>query len=329
MTGSNVWTARAEARSDAPPSPPGAAPGPEPAPDDRRTLRAALTLAAVVGLAFAALMLRPATGLFSTGGAPLGRSSGWVAVLGIGWAIVVGTLSRDYRAAVRHLSGLTPRAERLTSVAAWLLLTFAVVLPITALGIVNAHHRSVPPDLAVRAPAMKLPGAPRPPSGGGHATTGNVVAVVLALLVLAFAVLVGRLLLTAFRGRRRTRHPAPVPSRVLDEQEQLAAAVGSGRQALLGTDARAAVIACYAAMEESLAASGVARRVADSPSDLLARAAALGQLPTAAGTALTALFHEARYSHHPMGSPELERARAALDTIARHLAPAQPAEGVC
>ncbi|MDH6142991.1 HAMP domain-containing protein [Kitasatospora sp. GP30] len=291
-------------------------------------LRAALALTAVVGLAFAALILRPATGLFSTGGAPLGRASGWVALLGIGWAIVVGTVSRDYRAAVRHLTGLTPRAERLTRTAAWLLPTAAVVLPVTALAIVNAHHRP-PPTPPVRLPQTKLP--PVPAQGGAdHTAIGNAIAIVFALLILVLAVLLGRLLLNALRKRRRvprrTRVPGLVPSRALDEQEQLAAAVGSGRQALLGTDARAAVIACYAAMEDSLAASGVARRIADSPSELLARAVALGTVPTGAGTALTALFREARYSRHPMGVPELDRARAALDTIARHLG--QPAEGV-
>lgn len=79
-----------------------------------------------------------------------------------------------------------------------------------------------------------------------------------------------------------------------DEQERLAHAVDSGRRALLaGTDARAAVIACYAAMEKSLADSGVIRRVSDSPQDLLERAVA-GGLPTGAVAAvLTALFREA------------------------------------
>ncbi|TQF02396.1 DUF4129 domain-containing protein [Kitasatospora acidiphila] len=325
MSGPNTPTDHAGAPSDTPPSPPGAA-SPGPAEDNRPVLRAVLALTAVVGLAFAALVLRPATGLFSTGSAPLGRASGWVALLGIGWAIVVGTVSRDYRAAVRHLTGLTPRAERLTRTAAWLLPTAAVVLPVAALAAVNAHHRPPPTP---RLPQAKLPQVP-PQGGADHTAVGNAIVIVFALLILVLLVLLGRLLLNALRNRRRgprrTRRRGPVPSRALDEQEQLAAAVGSGRQALLGADARAAVIACYAAMEESLAASGVARRIADSPSELLARAVALGTVPTGAGTALTALFREARYSRHPMGAPELDRARAALDTIARHIG--QPAEGV-
>ena len=64
-----------------------------------------------------------------------------------------------------------------------------------------------------------------------------------------------------------------------EEQDVLAQAVDSGRRALLdGDDARAAVIACYAAMETSLAASGIARRASDSPQDLLERASAGGLL---------------------------------------------------
>ena len=47
----------------------------------------------------------------------------------------------------------------------------------------------------------------------------------------------------------------------------------SGRSALRTVDdARAAIIACYVAMENSLAERGAARAVADTPDELLARA---------------------------------------------------------
>lgn len=102
-----------------------------------------------------------------------------------------------------------------------------------------------------------------------------------------------------------------------DEQERLAQAVDSGRRALLdGTDARAAVIACYATMEESLADSGVARRASDSPQDLLERAVAGGLPAGAAVVELTGLFREARYSTHPMDGGHRDRATAALAEIA-------------
>lgn len=118
-----------------------------------------------------------------------------------------------------------------------------------------------------------------------------------------------------------TRPPAPgAPATYAtldDEQDRLARAVDSGRRALLdGTDARAAVIACYAAMEESLADSGVTRRASDSPQDLLERAVAGGPPTRASAAALTALFREARYSTHLMDGSHRDRAAAALAEIA-------------
>lgn len=111
-----------------------------------------------------------------------------------------------------------------------------------------------------------------------------------------------------------TAPPVELDAAVLTE------AVGAGRLALRGEDVRAAVIACYAAMEDSLAASGVGRQRADSPSDLLDRATRAGLLVGLAPQQLAGLFREARYSSHPMGDAELRRARHALDDISRLLA---------
>jgi hypothetical protein len=102
-------------------------------------------------------------------------------------------------------------------------------------------------------------------------------------------------------------------------EDALAEAVDSGRVALHGTDARAAVIACYSAMESSLAESGVDRLPSDSPSDLLERAAARGIVHGGAAGTLTALFREARYSSHPMDDSHLHQAAEALDAIAAQL----------
>jgi hypothetical protein len=90
--------------------------------------------------------------------------------------------------------------------------------------------------------------------------------------------------------------------------------------ALQGEDVRAAVIACYAAMEESLIAGGVRRHAADSPADLLRRASEAGLLAGLAPHQLAGLFREARYSTHPMAESDLRRARSALDEISALLA---------
>lgn len=85
------------------------------------------------------------------------------------------------------------------------------------------------------------------------------------------------------------------------------------------TDARQAIIACYAAMEQALAAAGSPRRAADTPEDLLGRAHRAGVLRTPAAARLTTLFREARFSTHALGTAEREAATLALGDISREL----------
>ena len=140
-----------------------------------------------------------------------------------------------------------------------------------------------------------------------------------ALAALAFLVwLVLRVLLPLLR---RPGTPPPVAGtddEEVEQQQVLAEAVRQGRAALAGEDARAAIIACYAAMEESLMASGVSREAADTPEDLLRRARPVLDGPAA--PELAGLFREARFSTHPLGPDELARAEAALDAIGAQLA---------
>ncbi len=108
--------------------------------------------------------------------------------------------------------------------------------------------------------------------------------------------------------------------------EELAEAVAEGRAALAQVDdARAAIIACYVAMERSLAERGTARAAADTPDELLARAVASGVVRGGAAGLLTALFYEARFSTHPLDGGQRDAASAALDELAAELA-ARPAE---
>ena len=78
---------------------------------------------------------------------------------------------------------------------------------------------------------------------------------------------------------RRLR-PSITPSEddfIAEDSEDLREAVESGRSALRTLDdARAAIIACYVAMENSLAERGAARGVADTPDEVLARATETG-----------------------------------------------------
>jgi Domain of unknown function (DUF4129) len=106
-----------------------------------------------------------------------------------------------------------------------------------------------------------------------------------------------------------------------EEEAGLRAAVESGRSAFrLLDDARAAIIACYVAMEDSLAEAGTARAAAETPDELLARAAAAGLVHGEAAAQLTALFYEARFSSHPLPPAYRDTAERALSALAADLA---------
>ena len=87
----------------------------------------------------------------------------------------------------------------------------------------------------------------------------------------------------------RLRRPA-LPRSLPDaaDAEELREAVESGRLAFAELDdARAAIIACYLAMERSLADRGAARGAADTPDELLARVISAGIVRGAAARRLT------------------------------------------
>jgi flagellar biogenesis protein FliO len=168
---------------------------------------------------------------------------------------------------------------------------------------------------------------PQPPKSLHLAPFLTVLGIVVAVLIIAVAAyFVVRLL------RRVTAEPIQglaLPAQEMVDDAELERAMLAGREALAG-EARAAIIACYAAMEDSLRAAGVALLTSDSPADLLARAAAGGVIEGAAPGRLAELFREARFSTHEMGQDKLLGARAALDEIlaqvtARQQAAAQAA----
>lgn len=77
-------------------------------------------------------------------------------------------------------------------------------------------------------------------------------------------------------------------------------------------------------MEQSLAQAGTARAAADTPDELLARAARLGLVRTDAAARLTALFYEARFSSHPMPPAQRDEAQQALAELADSLRDLKP-----
>jgi Domain of unknown function (DUF4129) len=176
-----------------------------------------------------------------------------------------------------------------------------------------ATRGSVPPAPAV---SGQLAGRPLAPRGAAtaprHTALLTLVPVVGGSLIAAL--LVVAVVLTVI-GRRRRMADA------IDHDEAtrgaIYAAAGAGADAMRDVaEPRAAIIACYAAMEAVLSHAGVRRLVAETPSDLLTRAIEIGVAPRAAQR-LTGLFLEARYSTHEMTEADRAAAHDAL-ALLRH-----------
>ncbi|MEV5283270.1 DUF4129 domain-containing protein [Streptomyces sp. NPDC052811] len=296
----------------------------------RRTIvaaQAALTVLVVGGAALGALLLHPDTGLLAKGRGLLGGNP--VVVVGLALLSLLGCLALrgKYQEQVGAARELNPVEERMVDGVSRVLLAATLVVPLLVLvlhqfGSSGSSHGGGHKSLPLPSPRQDPVPTPPPTQLAGHAGHSMHFGLTRILLGLGIALLVVVVMVAGLHLWRYLTRPAGPEAQATyatldDEQERLSQAVDSGRRALLdGTGARAAVIACYAAMEESLADSGLTRRASDSPQDLLERAV-VGGLPTgAAAAALTALFREARYSTHPMDGSHRDRAAAALADIA-------------
>jgi len=145
-----------------------------------------------------------------------------------------------------------------------------------------------------------------PPSSAWPLITG---------MAIAIAVVVTLTLLA------RRRRPAPADRAGRRRLATLLDSLVAGSHALTaGGEPRAAIIACYAAMERGFAAAGSAPAVADTPAEVLARATRAGLVRPEPAETLTGLFRRARYSTHPMTSADSRTAADALTEMRADLA---------
>jgi Domain of unknown function (DUF4129) len=200
-----------------------------------------------------------------------------------------------------------------------------VAVAVVLLTDLHLHFFSAPkrPPAQVTKPRPSLkPPAPGPQGSGGGSTLHIPLGPILyALLVI---VIVAAVVVSIWWSTRLRRPAQPL---VIEDvtADELREAVAEGRAALARIDdARAAIIACYVAMERSLAERGTTRAAADTPDELLARAVASGTVRGGAATRLTALFYEARFSTHPLSGRQRDAASAALDDLAAELTAQQP-----
>ena len=194
----------------------------------------------------------------------------------------------------------------------------AAVLVVVGLHLRASGHAPRPAPVATPGPRRTPSLRPARPVPG--------FALHISLTVLLYALLIAVLLAgvaASIWWARRLRPPtaAREDDFIAEDPEVLREAVESGRSALRTVDdARAAIIACYLAMEASLAERGTARGIADTPGELLTRAREGGLVRGAAAGRLTALFYEARFSSHPLGVEQRGAAERALDELAADLA---------
>jgi Domain of unknown function (DUF4129) len=221
----------------------------------------------------------------------------------------------------RRLGSQEATAVKLRDVLLFVLGAGAIAAGVLAVIGLHLHGLSGKPNPL---PSRSLPPAPTPKPPKPHTAPApwlhiSLTAVLYTLLV---AVLLAGVAASIWWARRLRPPIAPRDDDfIVADPERLREAVESGRSALRSLDdARAAIIACYLAMETSLAERGTARGVADTPGELLTRARGGGLVRGTAAGRLTALFYEARFSSHPMSQGQRDAAERALDELAADLA---------
>jgi hypothetical protein len=213
------------------------------------------------------------------------------------------------------------RVHRIRGVLRAALLAGLVAIPAVLIFAVPLHPHPLPPQpLPTQPQPTGLPTVTRPPHPGPTFRL-PLAGILYALLILA---LIGGIVACVVLLRRRQPEHDVLPpeeaSVAEGQRSDLRDAVRSGRRALAGLDdARAAIIACYVAMEGSLAAAGADHEAADTPDEFLARAAAAGLVRGAAAGELTRLFYEARFSAHELTTAQRDAAQGALDQLAADL----------
>ena len=278
----------------------------------RLTVVIALLILAALGSAARPGARLSVTGILNGRAAPVtvAFGIGLAAAACLALAIMARTLAR-----LRRSGRFTQAGQPATASWQRTLVFLAQLAAIAVLAIVLAKVLSGP---HVIPKAHRLPKVPRARRAqGGRAAPHDDMTLVVALTVLAAAAAMAAAVVSWWRRRRTPVSPGLLAG---ESDSPLAAAVRAGSAALdTVTDARRAIVSCYAAMEDALATAGSPRRAADTAEELLGRARQDGILGTPAASQLTELFREARFSPHTLGDTERDAAALALSDISREL----------
>jgi hypothetical protein len=248
-------------------------------------------------------------------------------VLFVVFAVLFGIAWSRRRAARRAASDTETGMDAPGKLRVILMFILAAAMAADVVAVLIALHLRLPepkPQRSALAPLSGTPHSFKPPSGhAAHGAGGVNFPLADFLWGLLIVVLITVTVLTwRWLARQVKVGELAEDDVIVEDSATLREAVESGRSALLTfDDAKAAIIACYSAMEQSLAEHGAARAVADTPDELLARATRTGIAHGTAPARLTALFYEARFSNHPMDQTQREAAEQALNELAQALAP--------
>jgi hypothetical protein len=213
--------------------------------------------------------------------------------------------------------GAADLGARLRSKLSGMLTIGLIAIPLAILFTSGIRFRRTRPSVELSHHRRSIRPLPPVRAGSGAAELLIVQQVLIAVLIVA--IITAAVVIVWRRRSRLARQHGPV-SGDIDTPADLATAVESGRIALRELDdARAAIIACYVAMELSLARAGATRDAADTPDELLAMAVTGGLVSDAPASRLTALFYEARFSSHPMPMSQRDQAARALNDLAATL----------
>jgi hypothetical protein len=212
------------------------------------------------------------------------------------------------------------RVQRLRGVVRSALIAALIIIPAVLLLAAPLHpHPLQTQPLPTQPPQTVYPTPPRPlrPTPPFHVLFTEVLYALLVVALIAGIVICVVLL----RRRRPGLDAGPAEASVAEDQRgDLREAVSSGRRALADLDdTRAAIIACYVAMERSLAAAGADQETADTPDEFLGRAVAAGLVRGRAAGVLARLFYEARFSAHELTPAKRDAAQEALEQLAADL----------
>ena len=176
-------------------------------------------------------------------------------------------------------------------------------------------------------PMSEPTGAELPPPEVTPLTwTGPLAGIVLAVLgAVLLALLLRRLWL--LRPRRRVEvivSAPPTPHGPVSAEAQAAALSRAAKTALELLeeipDPQDAVVRSWLALEQAAATVGAGRRPADSPTEFARGVLAATGADRAAVTRLLALYHQARFSAHPVGLAEVRQARECVLGLSHSLA---------